>query len=248
MNLVLKHIGFIASRVLNQLRRDHRLVGIALIFPLVIIYFIKVLFDALANPMFNISTYVIPYAAFVVHFITFMLTAIVLVRDRRAGTLARTFISGYNSFEIIIGYLLAYTVLVTLQSMLILAELNWLFDLGYTFSRLASIYLVYWVLSVISMALGILISSVARNEGQVVVVLPIIIISMIISGIIIPIDKLPEWSQLLSYATPLFYANEVLQELIAGGNLADKGVMLLSLPLYGLVVAGLAMLSLRERD
>ena len=35
------------------------------------------------DPLFNISTYVIPYAAFVVHFITFMLTAIVLVRDRR---------------------------------------------------------------------------------------------------------------------------------------------------------------------
>ncbi len=248
MTRLLKHVGLVTARVLNQLRRDHRLIGIALGFPLVIIYFIKVLFDALANPLFNITIYVVPYGAFVVHFLTFMLAAIVLVRDRRAGTLTRTFVSGYNQFEIVMGYLLAYTVLVTLQSLLILAELNWLFEMEYTFSRLASIYLVYWLLSVLSMVLGILLSSLARNEGQVLVMLPVIIISVIISGIIIPVDKLPEWVQVLSYATPLYYANEVVQGLIAGGKLLDKWQPLVGLPVYGLIVAAMAMLTLRERD
>jgi ABC-2 type transport system permease protein len=248
MNRLLKHVGLVAGRVLNQLRRDHRLIAIALGFPMVIIYFFKVLFDALANPMFNISIYIVPYGAFVVHFLTFMLTAIVLVRDRQAGTLTRTFVSGYNQFEIVMGYLLAYTVLVTLQSLLILSELNWLFELEYTFSQLASIYLVYWLLSVLSMVLGIFLSSVARNEGQVVVMLPIIIISVIISGIIIPVEKLPEWVQILSYATPLYYANEVVQAVIADGKLLDKWQHLAGLPVYGLVVAAMAMLTLRERD
>jgi len=244
----INHTGYVAGRVLNQLRRDHRLIGIALGFPLVIIYFIKVLFDALANPLFNISIYVVPYGAFVVHFLTFMLTAIVLVRDRRAGTMTRTFVSGYNQAEIVMGYLLAYTVLVTLQSLLILAELNWLFALEYTFDRLAAIYLVYWLLSVISMVLGIFLSSVARNEGHVVVMLPIIIVSVIISGIIIPVEKLPEWTQLLSFATPLYYANEVLQEVIADGKMLDTWQHLAGLPVYGLWWQLLAMLSLRERD
>ena len=120
-----KRIGAVAGRVLSQLRRDHRLVGLSLMFPLIIIYFIKVMFDVLAGPSFNISAYVVPYAAFIIHFITFVLTAIVLVRERTAGTLARMFVSGYTQIEIITGYLLAYTVVATIQSLLVLIEINW---------------------------------------------------------------------------------------------------------------------------
>jgi ABC-2 type transport system permease protein len=48
---MLNRIKVVAGRVLNQLRRDHRFVGISIIFPLIIIYFIKVVFDVLASPM-----------------------------------------------------------------------------------------------------------------------------------------------------------------------------------------------------
>ncbi|MCJ7715465.1 MAG: ABC transporter permease, partial [Anaerolineales bacterium] len=139
---MLKRTSVVAGRVLNQLRRDHRFVGISLLFPLIIIYFIKVVFDVLAAPSFNISVYVVPYAAFIVHFITFILTAIVLVRERTAGTLARMFVSGYSPIEIVIGYLLAYSVLATAQSFLVLIELNWIFELGYAAGQLGSIYLI----------------------------------------------------------------------------------------------------------
>jgi ABC-2 type transport system permease protein len=234
--------------VLTQLRRDHRFVAISLVFPLVIIYFIKVVFDVLASPGFSISVYVIPYAAFIVHFITFILTAIVLVRERTAGTLTRMFISGYHQFEIISGYLLAYTVLATAQSLLVLVELNLIFELGYTVGQLASMFLVMWLLAVISMAIGMLVSNFARNEGQVFPFVPLVILSVILSGIIIPIERLPEWSQVLSYFTPLYYANEVLQVLIKGGVLFDDWGMLIALPAYGLVVVGVAATSLRELD
>jgi ABC-2 type transport system permease protein len=245
---MLKRTSVVAGRVLNQLRRDHRFVGISLLFPLIIIYFIKVVFDVLAAPSFNISVYVVPYAAFIIHFITFILTAIVLVRERTAGTLARMFVSGYSPIEIVIGYLLAYTVLATIQSLLVLFELNWIFELNYDAGQLGSIYLVMWILAIISMAIGMLVSNFARNEGQVFPFIPLVLLSVILSGIILPIDKLPEWVQMLSYLTPLYYVNEVLQNLIMGGGLGDDWVQILSLQAYGLVVVGMATLSLRESD
>lgn len=245
---MLNRIGVVAGRVLNQLRRDHRFVGISLMFPLIIIYFIKVVFDVLAAPSFNISVYVVPYAAFIIHFITFILTAIVLVRERTAGTLARMFVSGYNQIEIVSGYLLAYTVLTTVQSLLILIELNWIFELGYDVGQLGSIYLIMWILAIISMAIGMLVSNFARNEGQVFPFIPLILLSVILSGILLPIERLPEWAQMLSYLTPLYYVNEVLQELIGGGGLFDEWIVLISLLAYGLVVVGMATLSLRESD
>ena len=248
MTSTLKRISVVAGRVLNQLRRDHRFVAISLIFPLVIIYFIKVVFDVLASPFFNISVYVVPYAAFIVHFITFILTAIVLVRERTAGTLARMFVSGYSPIEIVIGYLLAYTVLATAQILFILIELNWIFELGYDTGQLGSIYLVMWILAIISMAIGMLVSNFARNEGQVFPFIPLVLLSVILSGIILPIEKMPDWVGVLSYLTPLFYVNEVLQTLIAGGRLYDDWTQLISLLAYGLIVVGLATLSLRESD
>ncbi|MEN8240385.1 MAG: ABC transporter permease [Chloroflexota bacterium] len=248
MNAVIKRIGSVTGRVLTQLRRDHRFVAISLIFPLVIIYFIKIIFDVMASPFFNISVYVIPYAAFIVHFITFILTAIVLVRERTAGTLTRMFVSGYNQIEIICGYLLAYTVLATVQSLLVLVELNIIFELGYTLSHLVSMFVVMWLLAVISMAIGMLVSNFARNEGQVFPFVPLVILSVILSGIILPVEKLPEWAQVLSYITPLYYANEVLQVLIEGGSLSDDWMLLIALFGYGLLVVAAATFSLRELD
>jgi ABC-2 type transport system permease protein len=248
MKNILRRIGVVAARVLNQLRRDRRFVAISILFPLIIIYFIKLVFDVLAPPSFNISPYAVPYAAFIVHFIAFILTAIVLVRERTAGTMAQMFVSGYQQIEIIIGYLLAYTVLATVQSLLVLLELNWLFDLGFSLAQFASMYLVMWLLAVISMAIGMLVSNFARNEGQVFPFIPLVILSVILSGIIVPVEKLPEWAQAIGYLTPLFYANEVLQELISGGGLLDDWQMFVILPIYGLIVVGIATISLREKD
>ena len=244
----INRLAAIAGRVLNQLRHDHRFVAISIIFPLAIIYFINVLIEALASPFFDVSIYAIPYAAFIVHFITFVLTAIVLVRERTAGTLTRMFVSGYNQIEIIGGYLLAYTVLATAQSLMVLVELNLLFNLGYSLQTMLEIYLVMWLLSILSMAIGMLVSNFARNEGQVFPFIPLVVLSVILSGIILPIEALPEWAQFFSYLTPLYYANEVLQELIKGQSLLDDILMLLRLPAYGFLLLAMVTVTLREKD
>ncbi len=244
----LNRILAMTGRVLNQLQRDRRQIALSLIFPLVIIYFIKILFDALANPFFDASRYVVPYGGFLVHFITFLVTAIVLVAERTQGTLDRMFVSGYSRLEIISGYLIAYSVLATLQSLLILLELSWLFSLVYSFGQFASIYLIMWLLATISLILGLLVSNFCRTVGQVLPFFPLILISMIVSGVLIPFEQLPGWVQVLSYLSPLFYANEVLQVLIVGGGLFEKWAMLASLPAYGLILLAAAMLTLRELD
>jgi ABC-2 type transport system permease protein len=123
-----------------------------------------------------------------------------------------------------------------------------LFDLGYTFGTMAQMYVVMWLLSVLSMAIGMLVSNFARNEGQVFPFIPLVVLSVILSGIILPIDQLPKWSQVLSYLTPLYYANEVLQKLIKGQTLADNLLLLLRLPAYGLLALILVTLTLREKD
>lgn len=240
----------IAKRVLTQLIHDRRFLILSVMAPLIIIYLLKVFFDSAETPFFNPTRFVAPVGAFLVHFITYVLCAIVLVRERTAHTLTRMFVNGYQRHEIILGYVLAYTGLVTVQSLIVLFELNLLFDLGYGFSTLVSLYVVIWLLAVISIALGILVSNFARNEGQVFPFIPLVIMpNVFVSGIIVPVERMPEWAQAMGWFTPLYYANRVIQEIIVPDQtLWDNLDHLVILPVYGVIVLVLATLTLREMD
>jgi ABC-2 type transport system permease protein len=238
----------VAARVLRQLARDRRFVVLMLVAPLGIVFFTKTLFDAADTPLFDVTPFAVPFGCFIIHFATFILTALVLVRERTAETMERMFINGYRRSEIISGYLLAYTTLATVLSLLVLAELQWLFTLGYGVGRLASIFFVMWLLAMISMALGILVSNAARSEAQVIPFIPAIVLpSLIFSGIIVAVDRMPVWAQVLSRISPMYYANEVLQELIAGSGLGGDVASVVMLPVGAAVVLLLATQTLRER-
>src|SRR5262245_50896237 len=238
----------IARRVLRQLIRDRRFLALSLAAPLAIIYLLKIFFDTMDSPLFDPGPYAVPIGAFVVHFITYVLCAIVLVRERTAGTLQRMFVNGYRPLEIVTGYVAAYSTLATVQSLVVLGELNLLFTLPYQAATMLSIFLVVWLLAVISIALGIFVSNFARTEGQVFPFIPLVILpSVFLSGIIIEVSQLPVWAQWLSRIIPLYYANQILQKLIAPpGTLSWSGVGLLFL--YGVVVLSLGTLTLRELD
>jgi ABC-2 type transport system permease protein len=243
------HIGAVAQRVLRQLKHDRRLIGFSLVVPIVVIYVLYIFFESLDNPFIQASDYAFTMGAYFVHFLTFVLTAIVLVRERVTETLTRMMVSGYRKLEIILGYLLAYTALATAQSLLVLVAITWLFQVDYSFGTLASIYLIMWLLAVISMALGILVSTFARNEGQVFPFIPLFLLpSIFVSGMIISVEALPQWAQALSYMTPLYYSTQVIHALADGGGLLDESVALLSLPIYGLAVLVLSSLTLRDGE
>ena len=240
----------VAARVFRQLARDCRFLGLSIAAPLLVIYITKAALDSFNVPFVNVSQFVVPIGAFVVHFVTYVLCAIVLVRERTAQTLARMFVSGYRRAEIIGGYVLAYTCLATLQSFLVLAELSLLFHLSYGAATLLSIYLVIWLLAIISICLGIFVSNFARNEGQVLPFIPLVTVpGIFLSDVIFSVDRFPRWMQWLSHATPLYYANKVIQGLIKpGGTLADNWTRVALLLVYGAVVLVLATETLREMD
>ena len=236
----------VAVRVLRQLAHDKRFIVLSLMVPALVIYMQWVFFNAAENPLFDEKTFVPPIAAFIVHLITYVLSAIVLVRERAAQTLTRMFICGYRRGNIIGGYVLAYSTIATLQSLIVLVELNALFDLGYSLPRFLSLYIVIWLMAIISIALGILVSNFARNEGQVFPFIPLILMpSVFFSGMILEVDKLPDWAAKLGLATPMYYAHQTIQGIIGGDG--NKN-LIFGLLLYGAIVMTLAVFTLREQE
>lgn len=239
----------VARRVLRQLVRDRRLLGLSIVAPLAVVYLLKLFFDTMP-PGFNVARYAVPVAAFLVHFLAFLLCAIVLVQERAGGTLERQFINGFRRHEIIGGYLLGYLGLATLQAAAALTEVVLLFGLDYGARTLLALFAVVWALAVASVMLGIFVSTFARREGQVFPFIPLVILpSVFLSGLLIDSDRLPGWAELLGRLLPLRYANTVIQELIRpGGALGNVWGSLAALGAYSLVLLLLASRTLPETE
>lgn len=237
----MKHIFIIGQRVLTQLRHDKRFLAVALVGPLIIIYFLKIFMDA-ANLGALTSRFIMPIAAFIVHFVSFLLCAIVLVQERTAGTLERMLIAGFRRSEIIGGYIVGYFGLATIQAAVVLADTIWLFELDYDLTTLWQLFLVIWLLAIVSVLLGIFISTFARHEGHVFPFVPLIIMpSVFLSGMIVDNDKLPDWGQWVGKFMPLHYANNAVQEII--GPAPDVEVISRNLLILGFLALVLLLLA-----
>ena len=74
---------------------------------------------------------------------------------------------------------------------------------------------VIWLLSIVSVMLGIFISTFAKHEAHVLPFIPLIILpSVFLTGLIIDSDKLPLWAELLGDCLPIHYAINILKEII----------------------------------
>ncbi|MBL8134724.1 MAG: ABC transporter permease [Anaerolineae bacterium] len=240
----------VALRVLSQLRRDPRFVALSLLMPVLIVYMLSLFFEGVDVPIFQPEKFVVPVGAYIIHFLTYALCALVLVRERASGTLGRMFINGYRPADVIGGYLIAYSGLALLQSLIVLTGLSLLFNLGYSAGTFAALVAIIWLLALLSITLGMLVSNFARSEGQIFPMIPLVILfSVFFSGILLPIEKLPEFIQPARFITPMYYANNGIQGLIDAGGAAafDPVSGWVGLIVYGVFLLGIATLTLRER-
>ena len=210
----MKNTFIIAKRILKQLQGDKRLLFLSIIAPLIIIYFLKLLFNAFP-PGVAVTSFTIPIAALIVHFLSFLLCSILLVQERTKGTLERMLISRYTRTSIIGGYTIGYLGLATIQAAAVLFESLWLFGLDYGTEIILILFIVIWLLAVVSVMLGIFVSTFARNEGHVFPFIPLIILpSVFLTGLIIDTNSLPAWAAFIGKCLPLHYAVNIIHEII----------------------------------
>ena len=107
-------------------------------------------------------------------FFTFILTGVSFLRERSQGTLERLLTTPVGRGDILVGYLLGFLVFAAIQSVVILLFTILALQVSYR-SDLWQIFVLPMVLTVVSVNLGIFISTFARNEFQVVQFIPIIL-------------------------------------------------------------------------
>ncbi len=160
--------------------------------------------------------------AFVVYLLTTLLTLLAFVGERTSGTLERILTTPVKESEIVCGYALAFGIVGTIQAAFLLAVGVLVFKIDVVGNVLLA-FLVVALLAVVSQALGILLSSLAKHEGQAVQFIPFIILPVfLLSGVFWPIEAIPTWLRPLSYLVPPTYAVDACRAVILKGWGLDK--------------------------
>ena len=226
----------ITERIIRQMLRDRRSVGLLIIGPLMVMSLVgfslveqRAVLDRVAPGLL---------AVFVLFF-TFILTGVGFLRERAQGTLERLQTTLVGSFDIMLGYMLGFLLFAVVQTVVILAFTIFVLRIEYVGS-LWEIGAVLFLLVTVAVSLGIFISSFANNEFQVVQFIPIVLAPQIfLSGVIIPVEQMPTPFEWVSVALPLTYAVEALREIM----LRDAGLATLWPELAAIGVFSVALLT-----
>ena len=190
------------------------------------------------------------FIGLVVFFLVFVITIVAFLNERSQGTLERLMASPLRRGEIVLGYMLGFTVLALVQSAEVLV-----FSLAVLkVHNQGNVLLIFGIEALMVLAavnLGIFLSMFARTEFQAVQFIPLVIVpQVLLSGILFPVSNEPRPLQVASDVLPLTYAVNGLRDvMIKGADLTWPSLQLDAGVVAGFVVlvivAGIATLRRR---
>lgn len=184
---------------------------------------------------------------FVVFMLTFILTLLAFVGERTSGSLERLQVTPLRESELVLGYALAYGAIGILQTATVLVVITQVFQITIVGSVFLA-FVVFALMAVLSLSLGILCSSLARNEAQAVQFLPIVAMPVfLLGGIFWPLEAIPTYLRPLSYAIPPTYAiNASRSVMLRGWGASDIWVELVAMTGFTVAFLGLSVWSLHR--
>jgi ABC-2 type transport system permease protein len=190
-----------------------------------------------------------PYLLGVIAFaFIFIFTGVTFLRERSFGTFERLLVSPITRSEIILGYMLGFSVFAIIQSMIILLFAIFVLNVKIVGS-VYDVVALQLIITLVSVNFGIFCSSFAKNEFQAVQFIPLLILPQVfLDGMFWPISTLPNYLQVFSYMMPLTYANDALQNIMVRGyGLGDVWADIVILLAFAAVMVALSALSLNKR-
>jgi len=216
----------VTRRILLSLRGDRRTLALVLVVPAFIVYLLSEVFT---NPT-DVAPQLLAVFVFV---LTYVLTAIGFLRERQAGTLERVLVSPITRHELVLGYVLGYGVLATVQSLVLLGAAIHFFELE--FEHGVALFVLVELLGAMSaLGIGILLSLFAQNEFQVMQFIPLVISPQIIlGGTFLPVEDLPRYLEIPARLMPITYLIQGMNYVVLDeGSVKDLWIALAVLALF----------------
>ena len=158
---------------------------------------------------------------FVVFFFVFLISGMALLKERTSGTLERLLATPVKRSEIVYGYMLSYGIIAIFQTAVVVLAAIWLLDVEVVGSIL-NVIIVNVALALVALAFGILLSTLAKSEFQMMQFIPLVIMPQLFFSGIIPLSSMGEWAPTVGKFLPLTYSGDAISQIILyGHNLGD---------------------------
>ncbi len=178
----------------------------------------------LFNPQMQSSYNFVPgIMGIILMLISAMMTSISIVREKERGTMEVLLVSPVRPLMIIIAKAVPYLVLafVILTSILLIAKYALMVPLA---GSLFWIYAVSGLYILLALSLGLLISTVAKTQLVALLMSAMMLMMpcILLSGMIYPVESMPEILQWISAAIPPRYYISAMRKLLVMGVGVDK--------------------------
>ena len=203
----------------------------------------------LYNPDLKSANVMIPsLLGLVIMFMTTMMTAMGVVREREYGTMEQLVVTPIKPFELMLGKLLPYFLVAAVDFALVFVAGTYLFDLTFV-GNLPLFLLLSLLLVFTTLGFGLLLSTLAQNQQQAMqLALFVILPQILLSGLIFPLSSMPKVIQYVAYVLPFTHYVPIARGMFIKGQGLDllwpQAVILAG---YAVVVVTAASLRFRKR-
>ena len=184
----------------------------------------------------------------ILYFITALLTASSIVRERERGTIEQLIVTPIRPWELVLGKLLPYTIIAFIATIEILVIGHWWFkvpirgDLGLIFA-LSGLFIIS------SLGIGLFASTIANTQQEAFITIMVTMLPTIfLSGFFFPIEAMPVVLQYISAIVPLRYYLVIIRALLLKGvGVAALQTEVIALSIFAVVIMGAAAARFRKR-
>jgi len=201
----------------------------------------------LYNPDGRSERFFVPgLAGIILQLVTMVLTAFAIVRERERGTFEQLLVTPISALGLTLGKILPAVFIGAGETVLVMLAMVYVFHVPIA----GSLLLLAWVTLLFlftSLALGLLISTIARTQLQAMMLtMAVLLPSVLLSGFVFPRDSMPPVIHEITYAIPATYFIEILRGLVVRGA-AGPELLPHVAPLIGIGLGLSALVALRFR-
>lgn len=184
--------------------------------------------------------------SFFVFFFVFLISGMALLKERTTGTLDRLLATPVKRSDIVFGYMMAYSLVAALQTIVIVLSTIWLLNLE-VLGNIGDVIIVNIIFALVALSFGLLLSTLAKSEFQMMQFIPLVVTPQIFLSGIIPLDAMADWVQSLGKFLPLYYAGHALSKIILNGtSILQLGFDISILLIFLLVLTILNVIGLKR--
>lgn len=200
------------------------------------------------NPESRTSTNIVPGLLGIILSLTMvMITAVAIVRETERGTMETLIATPVRPSEVMLGKITPYVFVGYVQTLVFLAAARYLFDVPFIGSPMA-FFAGFNLYVIVNLALGFLISTVAKSQMQAMQISFFTILpSILLSGFMFPFAGMPGWAQAIGSAIPATHFLRLTRKvMLKGAQITDISNDMMALAVIMLVITAVALKRYRQ--